>query len=279
MNKIHTSLNKIAAYEMRKSHAVITGRCLLILSTACAILTLIPGFRLPASLALRSLAIISAALDSKHPQLLRDKSSQRCRALKVGITALAIIGIATATPLCVAVSLVAEGALHLVECGRALHQQQYHKAVLHLECLVVSGLIAASLFTGLGLPFLIPAGVVSIISFLHFGGYRFYLVAPNSGNEEGMWLDLMLGYAATTTVVAFDVITVSRLPPNESHLFLPANITPDPEKFRKCDYDASQRKEALSSILNEVFPGNLPENIGNIIISYLPEREQAVVKA
>lgn len=137
----NTLLNSIASEFNEVKGGV--QRCLLIAATAGAVLSLVPPFRLPAALAVRSAACLSSLVDctgGEKKWLLR---LQDCT--KLAVAALGLVGLATATPALIIASLTTDIALQALSFGTSVCQGDLPKALVHASILAVDVLAVAGI--------------------------------------------------------------------------------------------------------------------------------------
>lgn len=121
---------------------------LLIVSTACAILSLIPPLRLAGALALRGTALLSSGVNGMDSWKTEGILGRITQISQVALIILGIIAVATASPVLILASIAADLALQIFEMGRCLNQKEYSKALCHLGIVVIDTLLLAGLIVG-----------------------------------------------------------------------------------------------------------------------------------
>lgn len=124
---------------------------LLVMTVGCAVLALIPPFRVVGSLLGRSIAFLSRSLHFGC-EASRQHLTNWEKALEVGKLAVIVLGfiaVAAVSPVLVIASLVADAGLQAIELVKALHKGDYKKAFIHLgllatDTLVITAIAAAS---------------------------------------------------------------------------------------------------------------------------------------
>lgn len=163
LNTIKNETRHIAeqAVEQLKRVPVATvQRGLLVLTTACAALSLIPPLRLAGSLALRSVALLSSGANCAQVLQQKDKMSLATHSGKVALVALGLIGVLAASPVLIGASMVANLGLNLFEMGRAVAEGKTERALCQLGAVLIDTLAVGAFVTG-SWGVMATAGVVS----------------------------------------------------------------------------------------------------------------------
>ncbi len=140
-------------------------RGFLVCSVALSALSIVPSLRLPAALALRSIACLSSvsiagkrALTASHPRLVDYLDDIK----KIAIVALGLTGLILASPLLLMISIVAETALQAFACIKAFYYQNYERGFIHLGLFIVGALTIGATVSG-AWPVIVTAAVVNAI--------------------------------------------------------------------------------------------------------------------
>lgn len=153
-------------------------KTLLVLTTAAAILCVIPPIRFIGSLILRSLSCLSSTLIVKNSLEHEGRFTTVLKCVKLATAILGLVGLILAQPYLIVGALAADIALQLFDCIRGVFQGNSNKALVHLSCAVLNGLVLAALVTGLW-PIVIVAAALSAAFMLamafHAGVGRHYL--------------------------------------------------------------------------------------------------------
>jgi hypothetical protein len=140
-------------------------RGLLVLTIACAALSLVPPFRVAGSLALRAVSLLSSCITCADAKAPIDPLSRTMRIVKVSVVILGIVAIAAAAPLFCTVSLIADIALQITEIGKALHEGDLPRAWIHVTILAIDACVLVGLITG-SWQLMVGAACVSILTML-----------------------------------------------------------------------------------------------------------------
>lgn len=168
-------------------------KALLGMTAVCAILASIPPLRLGASLAMRSVSLLSVGI-SKTPE---GQEGPFVKAAKLATVALGIVALAASMPMLMIASLAADIGLQIIEGARAIYQGDFAKAAMHATILVIDTLALAGLIVG-SWQLMIAAASVSAAAMLVLAS-----VAGASGHVDEMfayWALMGANIATTFTI-------------------------------------------------------------------------------
>lgn len=124
-------------------------RALLVATTACAILSLIPPLRLAGALALRGIALLTSGVNVMDSWKIEGIPGRVAQAAKIALVALGLIALATSSPILLIASVAADLALQIFELGKCLFEaESMTKALCHLAFIVIDTLLLAGLIVG-----------------------------------------------------------------------------------------------------------------------------------
>lgn len=123
-------------------------RTLLIIATACAILSLIPPLRLAGALALRGTAILASGVNVIDSWKMETTLGRLCQIAKVAVVVLGVVALAVASPVLIVASIAADLGLQIVEFGRALYHRDVTKALCHFAFILIDTFALAGLIAG-----------------------------------------------------------------------------------------------------------------------------------
>lgn len=123
-------------------------RPLLVAATACTALNFIPPLRLGASIALRSIALISSSLTAGSRWSEESFLGKLSKIGKVAGVAIGLVALTLAMPALMAASLGVDMGVQLFEAGRAIKDGKAGQAFLHLGIAIVDALALAGIVAG-----------------------------------------------------------------------------------------------------------------------------------
>ncbi|MDE3045731.1 MAG: hypothetical protein KGJ02_03710 [Verrucomicrobiota bacterium] len=135
---------EVAAVQKQSSSSSTSQTFLLVATTVCALLSIIPPLRLGASLALRSVALLSVAL-AKEP---KGAEGSTMKAAKIAAVALGLVGLAAALPLLLTISLAIDLGTQVVGLLRSIYEGDPIEALVHGFMLIIDTLALAGLIVG-----------------------------------------------------------------------------------------------------------------------------------
>ena len=127
-------------------------RCLLIATVGFAIVSAIPPLRLIGALGMRSISLLSAVTSCAEQENVKDWRNCALRSAKIGVIALGLAGVITATPLFIVISIVADMILQIADALKAASTRKaegYTKACAHLMILAIDAIVLAAILTGM----------------------------------------------------------------------------------------------------------------------------------
>lgn len=124
-------------------------RGLLILTVACAALTLIPPFKLGASIAMRSVSFLTSSLNCAENWNSDSDLGKFAKICKIAIVTLGIVALAISMPVLLVVSLVADIGLQAIAVLKAISDGDGRKALTHFSILVIDAFGLAAMLTGM----------------------------------------------------------------------------------------------------------------------------------
>jgi hypothetical protein len=188
----------------------ISQRSLLIASTACTILSIIPATRFAGSLAMRSVAFMSTSLSMNATW---DEGDVKVNAAKVAQTAGVVIGVialVTAIPALLGTSIAIDLGVQVFEAGRAATKGDGAQATLHLGMAIIDTLALAGVVTG-SWQLMVAASSINITLMLTAGIITLCKATDSSGNIKGAQvLDGLCYFAMAGTGIA-TAITTSKI--------------------------------------------------------------------
>lgn len=194
--------NSRAFLDTRKDYdRTAIQKILLAMTAISGILSLIPPMRLGASLAMRSISLLSVAA-SKTPE---GKEGPIIKAARAGAVVLGIVGLAAATPALMVASLAIDMALQIIEGARAAHQGDWVKLAVHATVLVIDTLALAGLIVG-SWQLMVSAAAVSAAAFLALSAG-----ANATGNGDDMFAYLaLMGVSLAAAITIPDQISPAK---------------------------------------------------------------------
>lgn len=168
----------------------IVQKGLLVVTTACAALSIIPQFRLAGSLATRSVALLtSTSLCASEGQF----TIANCA--KLGAVTLGLIGVAASSPVLIIASLTADLAIQIMNTIKAFREGNTFKGWTHIGITVVNALTLAAVASGAWQVIVTAAAVNAVVMF------ALSLRAGRNGDITGN-----LCYAALTVLSVWGAI-------------------------------------------------------------------------
>lgn len=122
-------------------------RKLLVAGVVSAAMALMSPLRPTASLALRSIVLLSSAVNMIDAWNQEGVLGKALHCGKIALLALGIVGLAVASPLLIAASIAADIAIQVFEAARALSDKNYPKACMHMSMILIDALALAAVVT------------------------------------------------------------------------------------------------------------------------------------
>lgn len=163
---------QLAVEQIKRVPVAPVQRGLLVLTTACAVLSLIPPCRLAGSLALRSVALLSSGVNCAEVLQKEDKLSLVTQSSKVALVALGLVGVIAASPVVICASIIANLGLNLFEMGRAMVEGKTERALCQLGAVLIDTFAVGALVTG-SWGLMVTAAAVSTVVMLALTGKAF----------------------------------------------------------------------------------------------------------
>jgi hypothetical protein len=220
-------------------------RGLLVATLVCGILSLVPPLRFGASLALRSVSLLTsltACADKEAPQ---DALSCFTRTVRIGVVVLGIAGVAAVSPLLVTVSLIVDVVMQALECVRALEQGDNVKAFVHFSAVVIDVFVLAALITG-AWQLMVAAAGLTVLMMMVLTMYAMARSQEDNGRVFEATLYFLLTAFSIATIIA--ISEIPKAPVRKAHFFY-INKEDNPVTF----------KDQKGNILAVVQPGKRME--------------------
>lgn len=189
-------------------------RALLVITTACAILSLIPPLRLAGALALRGAALLVSGVNVIDSWKMESTLGRLSQIAKVGLVVLGIVGLAVASPALIVASIAADLGLQILEFGRAIYQRDATKALCHFAFILIDTFALAGLVAG-SWELMVTALAVQGTAMLSLGIAAFAYALTNK--ESGSFIDSFcfitlaaVGYAGAITTSKIEGMYVKK---------------------------------------------------------------------
>lgn len=172
---------------------------LLIATTACAILSLIPPLRLAGALALRGVALLASGVNVMDDWKREGALGRLMKIAKVAVVILGLVALAAASPVLVIASLVVDLALQIFEFGKAIYERDVIRALSHLAFIVIDTLALAGIIAG-SWELMVAAIAVQSAAMLAFAGLSFLFAYLNQ--DASQFIDTLCFIALAGTGIA-----------------------------------------------------------------------------
>jgi hypothetical protein len=183
-------------------------KSLLVLTVACAALSLIPPLRVAGSLALRGVALLSSILNSKYNWEQSDLISRITGCFKIALVSLGIVALAAASPILLVATLAADIGVQSIEMMRCLQKGEYSKALTYFGVIVIDTLALGSIVTGSWQVMAVAVSVsATAMLALAFGTWF-------NAKEDSDKIDIVC-YIALHIIVLASFATIDELKPKE----------------------------------------------------------------
>lgn len=187
----------------------------LIMTFACAIISIVPPVRIVGSLLGRGLALMSRTFDLGYESNKRTFTNweKALEISKLGAIALGFIAVAVASPILIVASLAADAGMQAIELVKALYKGDKTKALMHLGLLAIDTLIITAIAAA-SWKLMIAAAAVSAAVLIILAAKLAY-----SAKNEREFVDSMcyLGLAALGITSAVQVAEITKQVPVKEH--------------------------------------------------------------
>lgn len=123
-------------------------KALLIVTVACAILSLIPPLRFAGAVALRGTALVASGVNFLDAWKIEGAFGRLINISKIALVALGLVGLVLSSPLLIVGSLTADCIMQIIEMGKALYRDDFLQAGNHFASAFVDAFFLIALLTG-----------------------------------------------------------------------------------------------------------------------------------
>jgi len=208
-NQIDKVITKTSLWNRAISSTPQVQKGLLVLTTATAIISIIPPLKLVGSLATRSIALLSSSVNCIEAPHAKDRISSALKCAKVAIVAIGLIGIAASQPLLIIASLAADVGVNALETIKAIKNKQGHQAAIKFTTSIIDSLVLAAIATG-SWQLMLAASSVSAIAMAGFAIKSFSSARTNTDVIEPLCYTILAGIGVASAISASKLSDITR---------------------------------------------------------------------
>lgn len=211
-------------------------RILLVVTAACAALSLHPSLRNVGSLATRSAALLSTSTVYADRWEEEGLIKRVANCVKLVAGTIGIVGITVGSPPMFFTSIVADLFFQAIEAGKSFDQTDYHKALTHLSVGLVNSLVLAAVLTGSG-SLLLTATILCCYALCNIAGRDIAIKARNNPSDFGGPAIDTLCYIALMTLTSLSMISCGE---EVSHICNTRNLILSLNRFPTMPFTATE---------------------------------------